>query len=416
MAQSDLEKQLRDAMHRAANTLSHTEDPVQSIQHRIRQDEKTQSMRKNFSPFGISISGIGILVVVALFAGMLVYMHAQQSPSQIAKSTSPVSISSTSAGTPGIVGQVAPVTDHEITLQVVSAYADPLGTEIQVLITGTNPQINQPILNDPTLILTDSAGRSFTFASPSFAFGEGGYQFANAHYGIGTLNYLPMPIQQLHTSLQATFVAHSITLVTGTKQPPVLPLLAGTWKSTFTLNPVAGKMYTFHTQTVIHQGIGMQLQSLELAPANHTQMDSSGGIRIILTIIGLPANTLVQDIGGWVSSAYPSITPGGINCPVASPMCNHPLNLTRVALTLPGFKNYAVNSVAFPYISQGLSTQQTVGASGMAQVELLYPGVGTPNGTKGILDISNVQIMLLSNGSQKLEALPGSWTIEIPLH
>lgn len=405
MTQSDFDKRLGDMLRRTADAMPSSDNLSQRIHHRILQEEKAKPMRKNFHSLRVPINGISILVLVALFAGVLTYIHAQHTPS---RSASTVSISSASVGTPGIIGQVAPVTDQGITLQVISAFADPLATEVQVAISGTNPQMNDPEFSDPTLTITDNSGKSFTYTYNDLNMGSK-YSSTNPRNEVGTLVYLPLPVQQLGEALHATFIVHNIALVSGEKPPSSLSPLVGRWESAFNLNPTQDKIYTFHTPTITQQGIGIQLQSLETVTANQAA-ENEDGIRIILTITGLPANTLIQGFYGW----WPYTTSPPINGTVCSvPPCNKTINLPRALLTIPGFVVHAGNGVSFPLLPGSTSTQ-TVGESRTTQVELLYMGQGTFNET-GTLIISNLQITLATNGTQTKELMPGTWTLEIPI-
>jgi hypothetical protein len=177
------------------------------------------------------------------------------------------------------------------------------------------------------------------------------------------------------------------------------------------LNPAAGNAYTYHAPAVVHQGIGMQLQSLEVAPANQIGA-KDGGVRIMLAITGLPANTLIQSFYGW----YPYSNPPLHGSPAYSvpPCTSVQPNPTRALLTIPGFAVHAGNTgISFP-IPFSSDSMQTVGDGGTVQIELLYPGQGTPDGTVGILVISNLQL-LVANGEQTSvkETLPMTWTLEI---
>jgi hypothetical protein len=156
----------------------------------------------------------------------------------------------------------------------------------------------------------------------------------------------------------------------------------------------------------------MQLQSIEVAPSNQAGVAKDGGVRILLSITGLPANTLIQSFYGW----YPYSPPPVHGSPVCTvPPCNgvQP-NPSRALLTLPGFVVRAGNNgVSFPLTSNSM---QTVGDEGTVQVELLYPGQGTPDGTTGTLVISNLQFLVATGGQSRVkETLPGTWTLEIPL-
>ena len=402
---TDFDSNIRDLFRQTADAMPSSGDLTKRILDKLHENKASQSRRISNTSRGVTVGNFSVAAVVILIVGMLAYVFAQHSPSRIA---------STHVETPGIVGHVAPVTDQGVTLQIVSAYADPLGTAVQVAISGTNQQLHFPELQDPTLTLTDSAGKSFTFTT-AMTGGQGGYFGVDPRNQVARFDYLPLPMQQLQGPLQAIFVVHTLTLATGVKPPSTLPPLTGTWKSAFTVNPLAGKSYTYAVFAVVHQGIGMQVQSLEIASPNQMGVAPTGGVRLMLIITGLPANTLIQSFYGW----YPYATPPGHSSPVCPvPPCHvTQLNPPRALLTIPGFAVHAGNNgISFP-VPLSSDETQTDGNGGTVQVELLYPGQGTPDGSMGALTITNLQL-LMANGNQTgpKETLLSTWTLEMPLH
>jgi hypothetical protein len=331
---------------------------------------------------------VSAVAVVALLSGLLIALHARQSASG-APTPTPVTA-------PVLVhcpGQTAsalacPVTDQGITIQALYAYADALSTQVQVAISGA---VNMPSIVEAVLI--DAQGHRFSDAGLG-----SGYNGKNPSHVIGDLGFAPLPAGDLRQPQRLMLLVTHI-LPTIPPGPSGKPYVTGKWQSSFTVVPTPGKLYHVTMAPVVEQGIGIQAPSLEVAPTAQTPIGQRGGVRVILTITGLPANALATNFQNL--------------SPTRQVVCSEACDPAFAILTLPGWAlAQAANLTIIPLAPPAPVAQQTVGPAGTLQLELLYPGQGMPNGGTASLVIANARLWLA--GDPNPIHLP-TWQLTLPL-
>lgn len=284
-------------------------------------------------------------------------------------------------------GLACPVTDQGITIQVTGANVSPLGTTIQIVITGPASKINDPSILDDSL--TDDQGHIF------MSNGDG-YQGKIHNHVIGTLSYPPLPIAELQAPIHMTLAITRLY-----PSVPPAPFVHGLWRSSFVASPVQWEQHAIHMAPVMANGVSVQAQSLEVAPAGETPKGGTGGVRLDLTFTGLPTQTNLSGFELWSPTTHYGCS-------------ESPCIATVALLTLPGW-----SATAFPdltvipgNVSMILGAVGTVGPSGTLQVALVYGGTGTPNGQPATLQLNNLRLRD-SNGTI-LRTLPNI-TLTMPL-
>ncbi len=308
---------------------------------------------------------------------------------------------------PGIIGHVPPVTDQGISLQVLHANANALGTTIQVALSGVAPNQYRITLDDATR--TDNTDQTFPSLLPG-----AGYSMLDPTHSVGIFEYFPLSPAQLAQPVHLVLTVHHVTIWTNQKPRTVASHKVGVWKLPFAVNPVAGTIYHLPSSTVSNQGIGIQLQTLEVAPPSQTAL-GQGGIRIMLLMTGLPPHTLLQSFSGW-QAALDAITATRGNCPPHT-SCSQQADVSAV-LQLPGFmvQTQGANGISLPLASQSQTAVQMVGATGTMQLELLYQGQGTPAQGTGTLTISNFKVFLAGSPQPVVAATLPPWQLAIPVN
>ncbi len=418
MSESNFENDLGDMLRSTADAVSPATDLIGAVKQRVRQHptpHHTSPVRR----YGRVIAGLSAAVIVAAIGGLLIHLHSQQlvngqtlTPACVATAGTDMYHSGTGSPTAqpwsdGLVGQVPPVTDQDITLHVTGADADAIGTTIMVSISSPDYamqlKLNSPTILDPSI--TDANGHMYSLIDNFYS-----YELSLPEKAGGTFIFAPLSPDQLRQPMRFTFTSHHVIPVNGDPHsgiPSGVPgkQVVGTWQSTFTVNPVAGNFHQLQSSQVAEQGVCVQLQSLEFAPTTLRYGYQHSGVRLILIMSGLPADTSLASFYGWQP------TRGSGNSCLLSPgsSCKDPLPLTSAVLTLPGFTPplpdfpppppQGVNDESLPLPTPAQAASQTVGPTGAIQVELLYKGQGIPNGKSGTLDISNFT-PLISQDSQ----------------
>jgi hypothetical protein len=196
--------------------------------------------------------------------------------------------------------------------------------------------------------------------------------------------------------------------------PPAPPWLDEldriTLRVPFALAPVRSGGYTYQQAPVIKQGIGVQVQALDLSPSRTAFYGPAGGARIELLFSGLPADL---ELLSFVRLQSRLSIAGGTSGDVGP---------GRVELQIPGMTVSTpamtfLQHPAWPDTAQGPSVDPTVGAAGTIQLEVSYQGSGVPTGQPATLSISN--ILLLTGGTDgnmgTSPRLP-TYQITLPLH
>lgn len=388
------QQNLGNLLRRTAEAIPSSTDLTSRVESQIRQQNSQGAYNvKHLS--NQSIGSLCALLAIVIIGGLL--LHSRSQTANI--STNPLK--------PGLIGNTLPSIDQGITVQVLYVYADPISTTVQAAISGV--QLFDPSLLDPTL--TDNKGHSFAFDAAGSI-----YTDTDPTNVTGIFKFLPLPTSMLHQALRLTFSAHNITSVN--KKPPVAAGDAtkkGDWSIPFTVNPVAGITHQLHLSAIFNQGIGVQIQSIEIAPTTQTNMGQQGGIRILLTVSGLPSEMLLQSFYGWQPTDSPNpTTRGGALCTTVS-TCIQSVP-TSAVLTFPGFtaNTQGRNGITVPLDSQFQSQAQTIGPSGTIQVELLYPGQGIPSGT-GTLTVANLHVLVSGSVQPSIKSTLPPWHLTLPL-
>jgi hypothetical protein len=396
MNESDFSEHLSETLRQTAEAIPTSTDLTEGILHQIQ-----QPVRERHSALHVphqAIASLCAVVVVALLGGLLI--HAKG----LAPSTGTGTRGSmVAAGTPGLSGQASPVTDQGLTLQVWHAQANALGTTVQIAISGIDPQLYHPSLDDA--VLTDNTNQAFSTSLPG-----AGYTMLDPTHLVSTFAFLPLTPAQLAQPAHLTFTVHHVTIRTNQKPQTITSQKAGLWQLSFVVNPLAETIYLLPSSVSRNQGIGMQLQTLEIAPTTQGQ---PGGMRVILSVTGLPPNTLLQSFDGWQPTLDASAPTRGYCAPSAS--CSP--SVVSAVLALPGFisQTQGVNSVSFPLASQAQTASQRVGATGTVQLELLYFGQGMPTNGSGTLTIANFQVLFAGSSQPVVAATLPPWQLTIAL-
>jgi hypothetical protein len=114
MTLSDSDSHMRDLLHQTTDAMPSSGDLTKRILHQIHEDKASQSRLTARRARGKIAGSLSVTAAVIVIVGLLAFLLAQHAP---ARSPAP-SIASTNVAIPGIVDQVAPVTNEGVTLQV----------------------------------------------------------------------------------------------------------------------------------------------------------------------------------------------------------------------------------------------------------------------------------------------------------
>ncbi len=211
--------------------------------------------------------------------------------------------------------------------------------------------------------------------------------------------------------------AHFMALVySGMSPPPPTAPPAPPWLNDldrialsvpFALAPARSGGYTYQQSPIVKQGIGVQVQSLQLSPARTAFYGAAGGASIELLFSGLPADMeLVSFMRVLAQNTIAGVTQGNGGPGLVL------LHIPGMTVRLPAFT--ALQSPPYPHDAQVQSGEPTVGGAGTVQVEVSYQGSGVPTGQPATVSIS--QIQRLTGG---IDGNTGDWptlpTYEITL-
>jgi hypothetical protein len=428
MSGPQFEKDLGDLLRQTADAVPPSTDLISAVQRRV-QRQPAQIHPGSTRRYSRLVVGLSAAVIVATIGGLLIHLHSLQLTSDQLSSQflTPACVASAGAdiyhsgtGTPtaqsgqdGLVGQVPPVTDQDITLHVTDANADAIGTTILVSISSPDYAM-QLMLNNATILdpsITDVNGHTYSLIDTTYSYEQSFPEKAG-----GTFVFAPLSPHQLRQPMRFTFTAHHVIPVNGNSPGEPGKQVTGTWQSTFTVNPVAGSFHQLQSSSVAEQGVCMQPQSLEAAPTTLRDGFQHSGLRLILTVSGLPANTSLLSFYGWQPTSGT-----GVQCILASgSSCKDPIPLTRAILTLPGFTPLtqaplpgSILLTTLPSPTAAQASSQTVGPTGTIQVELLYRGDGIPSGKSGTLVISNFNLLSMSGSQVTVKKTLPAWHLTV---
>jgi hypothetical protein len=288
-----------------------------------------------------------------------------------------------------------------ISLRVTNAYADVTSTVVQLQTANTAAY---PLdISEPQLALP--SGHPFQAAGGS-----------SGEFSSITL-YEPVPPEDMGPLVHFVTTAHFMAPVySGMSPPPPTAPPAPPWLTDldrialsvpFALAPARSGSYTYHQSSIVKQGIGVQVQWLQIAPARSAFYGSAGGASIELRFSGLPADMeLVSFMRVLAQNAIAGVTQGNSGPGLVL------LHIPGMTVRLPAFT--VLQSPPYPHDAQVQSGEPTVGGAGTVQVEVSYQGSGVPTGQPATVSIS--QIQRLTGG---IDGNTGDWptlpTYEITL-
>ncbi|HET9109704.1 MAG TPA: DUF4179 domain-containing protein, partial [Ktedonobacterales bacterium] len=281
--------------------------------------------------------------------------------------------------------------DKGITITLQRVYAD--ATQTVVTFT-TSPDGGALAFN---AALYDAAGARYR------PFSEGGSRLSNGQF-LNRLVFQPLQQSDLGAPQRLTF---RVTSVMG---PPYsgASTVKGTWNIPFTMTPEAGTAIPLSLPAQTHDGITIQLEEMDVAPAGGGLDGQSGGVRVRYRISNLPAAASVGAVlsypTSFVETNASSVSgPGSLAC--------HNLLTLRLAnghVTVPG----AIVPVA--PVASGDVLRQPVGVGGTVEVEAIF-FAPAPTGSV-TFTINNVAIIEWRDGkSDYVRAAQGPWTFTLPL-
>jgi hypothetical protein len=353
------------------------------------------------------LATVAAVVVVALLAGVLTFVHPGGAVWPIGRPTAtatapspqvvvppvcvppgPPSNPTPPAGTPVdhsvAVGRRA--SHHGITITIDRVYADATQTVITYHMQTT---LNPPFPAAPILI--DAQGHRY-----------GMLWAAGTPSGGGNVIFNPLPPEELGTPQTLTFFTQQMQPANSTGPGAMVD---GPWQIPFRLTPTAGTSVALRNAPVTRNGLTIQPLRLDLAPAGGGLDGATGGARVCVRFSGLaPGMHLTDlpnfgtffDLGGGSSAA---------------------LGVGTLVLVLQGGQQI-VPGVVYPLgqivpatpAEEQAPAAQTVGPSGTADVEALFY-VPLPAGTSVTLYLDHVPAQLA--GAAALQPISGPWAFRL---
>jgi hypothetical protein len=288
-----------------------------------------------------------------------------------------------------------------VSLRVVDAYADVTGTVAEL--EETNPANYLLAAMNPQLALAaghvlKEAGGGVTGGPTTVVFDE------------------PLPSQdfapqvQLVASADITEPMYSMPPPSPSPTPPWLNKLGDlTLRVPFTLGPARSTAYTYSQPPVVEQGVGVQVQLLDISPARTAFYGAAGGARVELRFSGLPRN---MELLSFIRMEWQRATSDGTSGDHGPGQ----LELHIPGMTVSTLVMVLLQDPAWPTNSSVPSVEPVVGAAGTVQFEASFLGSGAPTGQPATLSISNIQ--RLTSGSDGngpgVPSLP-TYSIMLPL-
>jgi hypothetical protein len=154
----------------------------------------------------------------------------------------------------------------------------------------------------------------------------------------------------------------------------------------FALAPVRSGGYTYQQAPIVKQGIGVQVQALDLSPSRTAFYGAAGGARIELLFSGLPAD---MELLSFVRLQSRLSIDGGTSGDLGPGLLE--LQIPGMTVSTPAMT--FLQNPAWPDNSQVRSVDPTVGPGRTVQIEASYQGSGVPTGQPATLSISNIQLL-----------------------
>lgn len=290
-----------------------------------------------------------------------------------------------------------------ITLRVTDAYADVTRTVVQLETTNAD-SYPLGIMND---LLALHAGPILQDIGGSSSGGP-----------VALLDVEPLPPDDIGRPVELVASSHVTPPMFNGLYPPTLPP-SPPWLNQldrlslsvpFLITPAGSGGFTYHQAPVVEQGIGVQIESLDLSPFHPAFYGTAGGARLVLRFTGLPADmellsfVLIQSQSSIGGGTFGDSGPGQVQLTIPG------MTVSTPAMTLP----QQPTTPADP----GNMLYPTVGSAGTVVLEVSYQGSGVPTGQPAAVTISD--IALLTGGEDATTALSApslpTYQITLPLH
>lgn len=301
-----------------------------------------------------------------------------------------------------------------VTITLDRAYADATQTVILFHTVGAATEANYDL---PTMFLIDVSGARYHTVSIGDANAQG-------YSGKSIARFPPLPQSELGRPQRLTFSFDR--LIGGPSQSGVAstPIsTVGPWQIPFTITPVAGTTIPVTLPAQTHDGITIQVESVDIAPAGGGLNSQNGGARIHVRVSGLPEKMVLTDLGefstafsegpdGGGESSSPGSLPGAMGCPELD------LQYFSGLPILPGFIEVNGSDILSLHPSEDPATWSRVGPSGSAELDVLFYGPFTDG--KMVLTIDGIRISTPESGAANgtrtdLRVAHGPWVFSIPL-
>ncbi len=307
-------------------------------------------------------------------------------------------------------------TSNGVTITLDRAYADATQTVIVFHTSGSGGN-SLAYLSGAQIVLTDASGKQYSSLMNSGASLPGGLNVQKTLFSPMPQNELGVP-HRLTFSVTKLLNSNSGVAQNGEISTPV-PVSGDPWRIPFTLTPVAGATIPVTLPAQTHDGVTIQVESVDIAPAGGGIDGQNGGVRIHVLVGGLPANMLLRHVAsystafqegpdGGGSTNSPGQLPGAMGCPELD------LQYFPGQPLLPGFIDVSgeppVNDPATP----------KVGPSGTAEMDVLFYGPFKAGSGSMTLTFDGIRMSTpesgMANGLPKdLRVAHGPWVFDIPL-
>lgn len=290
----------------------------------------------------------------------------------------------------------ASASDKGVTVTIQRVYAD----ATQTIITYTTSPNGYSAFNDG---LYDASGARYG------AFSGGGGRRSNGQF-MNMEVFHPLPQSELGSPQQLTLRITKLMGQTSGSEGSPAPVVNGAWNIPFTVTPPAGTAIPLSLPAQTHDGITIQLEELDIAPAGGGLDGQSGGVRVRYRISNLPATTALSTM-----MEYPTYFATASTSSASAPLgvaCHNllTLQLANGQTTIPG-----AIALTTP-IEPGAANAMTgvVGADGSAEVEAVF-FAPAPQGS-GAITINQVAIGELRDGTLTYTRIAqGPWVFTAPL-
>lgn len=301
----------------------------------------------------------------------------------------------------------ASATDHGITITLDRAYADATQT---VATFSVSPDGTYTI---GTAILLDASGARYQSQA------GGSIRLPNTHY-LNMLVFTPLPQSALGMPQHLTVSFTQLVNTASGGEGQASPMLSGIWLIPFTITPVAGTPIPLSLPAQTHNGVTIQLEEMDVAPAGGGLDGQSGGVRVRFRVSGLPPTAPLRLVTQYPTSFMYTLASGGGSSGggpgPGGPECANTLTLMLAngqPLT-PGFIITAgmIVPVSASEFKQWMA--QTVGPNGAIEVEALF-FAPIPAG-KTSFAINTVTLSEMRAGKQVfLRNAQGPWAFTVTL-